>query len=303
MSAWISGSGSVRARSGSSSAKTISGTGSPSDRAISPDTSSAMSARAPWPAPRNLSTYIPSSSAATMAGSDPPSRSGVTYRVTGTVRRARIRAIVARVAWAVTDVRGSMVDGRWSIRDGRCVGGASTYQIWVGGYEVVSCENPAGLRLGCSSLTLQSPRDGPLPRGGARGGRVRRGAAAPLVDPPARVAGNRVGRARLRNRNGLRRGSRRHPGLSRARGGSRLACERDDDHGRDASDQGLQRRADAGFFGPLDLHVHAHARRSRHDVSRGHRDGACDCSLVRRSGRRSDPDRDRYVLPPPLAAR
>ena len=33
---------------------------------------------APWPAPRNFSTYRPSSSASTIAGSEPPSRSGVT---------------------------------------------------------------------------------------------------------------------------------------------------------------------------------------------------------------------------------
>ena len=32
----------------------------------------------PCPAPRNFSTYSPSSSASTMAGSEPPSRSGVT---------------------------------------------------------------------------------------------------------------------------------------------------------------------------------------------------------------------------------
>ena len=41
-------------------------------------TSSAIKARGPWPAPRNFSTYSPSSSASTMAGSEPPSRSGVT---------------------------------------------------------------------------------------------------------------------------------------------------------------------------------------------------------------------------------
>jgi hypothetical protein len=34
------------------------------------------------PAPRNFSTYSPSSSASTIAGSEPPSRRGVTYRVT-----------------------------------------------------------------------------------------------------------------------------------------------------------------------------------------------------------------------------
>src|SRR5260370_11651839 len=85
MSSWISGSGSVRARSGSSSMSTISGMGSCAARAISPATSSAISAFAPWPAPRNLSTYMPSSSASTMAGSEPPSCNGVTYRVAPTI--------------------------------------------------------------------------------------------------------------------------------------------------------------------------------------------------------------------------
>ena len=51
---WISGSGSVRARSVSSSTKTISGTGSPSARAISPATSSAISAFVPWPGAAEL---------------------------------------------------------------------------------------------------------------------------------------------------------------------------------------------------------------------------------------------------------
>src|SRR5262245_22602439 len=44
-----------------------------------------MSALGPCPAPWNLSTYMPSSSASTMAGSDPPSRNGVTYLVAMTV--------------------------------------------------------------------------------------------------------------------------------------------------------------------------------------------------------------------------
>src|SRR6185369_2965795 len=44
-----------------------------------------MSAFGPWPAPRNFNTYIPSSSASTIAGSDPPSRKGVTYLVAATV--------------------------------------------------------------------------------------------------------------------------------------------------------------------------------------------------------------------------
>src|ERR1700736_2417426 len=85
MSSWISGSGSVRARSGASAMSTTSGMGSCAARAISPATSSAMSAFAPWPAPRNLSTYMPSSSASTMAGSEPPSCNGVTYRVAPTI--------------------------------------------------------------------------------------------------------------------------------------------------------------------------------------------------------------------------
>ena len=55
---------------------TSSGTSSPSARASSPTITSATSARGPWPAPRNLSTYRPSSSASTRPGSEPPSRSG-----------------------------------------------------------------------------------------------------------------------------------------------------------------------------------------------------------------------------------
>lgn len=52
----------------------------------SPAMISATSARGPWAAPRNLTTYRPSSSASTSPGSEPPSRNGVTYRVARTVR-------------------------------------------------------------------------------------------------------------------------------------------------------------------------------------------------------------------------
>ena len=76
ISSWISGSGSARASSASTFTNTSSGTGSPTPRASSPATTSAASAFGPCPAPRNLSTYRPSSSASTIAGSDPPSRSG-----------------------------------------------------------------------------------------------------------------------------------------------------------------------------------------------------------------------------------
>src|SRR6185369_18009276 len=88
---WISASGSVRASSGSSCTNTISGTGRPAARASSPATSSAISALHPWPAPLNLSTYMPSSSASMMAGSEPPSRSGVTYLVAVTVLKLILR--------------------------------------------------------------------------------------------------------------------------------------------------------------------------------------------------------------------
>ena len=62
----------------SMSTTTISGTGSPSRRPISPATTSAMSALGPWPAARNFTTYSPSSSASMIAGSEPPSLRGVT---------------------------------------------------------------------------------------------------------------------------------------------------------------------------------------------------------------------------------
>ena len=77
-SSWISGSGSAAASSGSTSTSTISGTRRPSARATSPTITSAISAFSPWPAPRNLTTYNPSSSASTRPGIEPPSRSGVT---------------------------------------------------------------------------------------------------------------------------------------------------------------------------------------------------------------------------------
>src|SRR3954454_1025896 len=85
-SSWISASGSVFAMRASSWTKTISGTGRPSARPSSPEISSAISARTPCPAPRNFTTYVPSSSPFTMAGNEPPSRSGVTYSVAATVR-------------------------------------------------------------------------------------------------------------------------------------------------------------------------------------------------------------------------
>src|SRR5689334_16670524 len=85
MRSCISGSGSVFAISGSSETKTSSGTSNPAVRAISPAINSAIRAFVPWPAPRNLSTYMPSSSASMIAGSEPPSRSGVTYLVAFTV--------------------------------------------------------------------------------------------------------------------------------------------------------------------------------------------------------------------------
>ncbi len=86
ISSWISGSGSAAPSAGSSSISTSSGTGRPRARPTSPATISAASALVPWPAPRNLSTYSPSSSASTSPGIEPPSRSGVTYRVAVTVR-------------------------------------------------------------------------------------------------------------------------------------------------------------------------------------------------------------------------
>src|SRR3954449_5045091 len=88
MSSLISASGSARPSAGSSSMRTISGTARPSARPTSPATSSATSARGPCPAPRNFRTYRPSSSASTSPGIEPPSRSGVTYRVAVTVRGA-----------------------------------------------------------------------------------------------------------------------------------------------------------------------------------------------------------------------
>ena len=76
---WISSSGSASPRlPGRPRRRRGPGTGSPSARPISPASHSATSARGPWPAPRNFTTYRPSSSASTRPGSEPPSRSGVT---------------------------------------------------------------------------------------------------------------------------------------------------------------------------------------------------------------------------------
>ncbi len=57
----------------------------PSTRAISPTTTSATRTLTPCPAPRNLTTYIPRSSASTSPGREPPSRSGTANRVAVTV--------------------------------------------------------------------------------------------------------------------------------------------------------------------------------------------------------------------------
>src|ERR1700674_2907708 len=57
------------------------GTGRSSARPISATSASATSALGPCPAPRNLTTYVPSPSTSTTPGSEPPSRSGTTYRV------------------------------------------------------------------------------------------------------------------------------------------------------------------------------------------------------------------------------
>ena len=64
---------------GSSSTRTSSGTGqSQVPRRARPRRAPRPAPCGPWPAPRNLTTYSPSSSASTRAGSEPPSRSGVT---------------------------------------------------------------------------------------------------------------------------------------------------------------------------------------------------------------------------------
>src|ERR1700754_402024 len=98
MSSWISGSGSARPRPASRSMSTISGTARPSARPSSPATSSATSARGPWPATRDFRTYRPSSSASTRPGIEPPSRSGVTYRVAITERGAVVLGEPSRTA-------------------------------------------------------------------------------------------------------------------------------------------------------------------------------------------------------------
>ena len=109
-SSWISRFGSAFASAPSSSTSTWSGTGSPRWRAISPASSSATSALRPWPAPSSLTTYSPSSSASTSAGSDPPSRRGVTYRVAVTVRS--IAASVGRGSCRLSRARtGDIVAG------------------------------------------------------------------------------------------------------------------------------------------------------------------------------------------------
>ena len=77
-SSWTSWSGSRIPMTGSSSTPTRSGTRTPIRRPSSPTTTSATSAAVPCPAPVNLTTYMPSSSASTSPGSEPPSRSGVT---------------------------------------------------------------------------------------------------------------------------------------------------------------------------------------------------------------------------------
>ena len=47
---------------------------------MSATSASATSALGPCPAPRNLTTKLPSASVSTTAGNEPPSRSGTTYR-------------------------------------------------------------------------------------------------------------------------------------------------------------------------------------------------------------------------------
>src|SRR3954470_6006422 len=86
-SSWTSWSGSRSPIAGASSTPTSSGTRTPIPRPSSPTTISATSEAVPCPAPVNFTTYMPSSSASTRPGNEPPSRSGVTYRVARTVRR------------------------------------------------------------------------------------------------------------------------------------------------------------------------------------------------------------------------
>ena len=75
---WTSSSGSAGASSSGTRTGTHRGTLSPSAPAISAQITSATSARGPCPAPQNLTTYIPRSSASMRPGRDPPSRRGVT---------------------------------------------------------------------------------------------------------------------------------------------------------------------------------------------------------------------------------
>ena len=74
MSSWISGSGSARASAGVDVDDDELGHRQP-ERAPQLARDDLRDERpAPWPAPRNFVTYIPSSSASTSPGSDPPSR-------------------------------------------------------------------------------------------------------------------------------------------------------------------------------------------------------------------------------------
>ncbi len=75
---WISSSGSRRPSWGSRSITFRSGVAKPRPRASSAQITSATSTRRPCPAPRNLTTWVPRSSASITPGSEPPSRSGVT---------------------------------------------------------------------------------------------------------------------------------------------------------------------------------------------------------------------------------
>ena len=121
------------------------------------------SARGPWPAPRNFSTYMPSSSASTMAGSDPPSRSGVTYRVTWMVRGWARRHCGMRP-------HGRALRRRWrpGVAHNRCHSGKR--------HEVCAAVSPAPFR--CAARTVARDRAGGPARSGAhRRSRARRRAA------------------------------------------------------------------------------------------------------------------------------
>src|SRR5690349_8660447 len=128
---WTSWSGSATPSAGSSSTVTSSGTGSPSPRASSPLTTSATSTGSPWPAPEYFTTYVPRSSASINPGSDPPSRSGVTYRRAVTWRSgAGIRDMIAllptgparRAGSALRVRRGRLPPGPAAHRHGLAVG-------------------------------------------------------------------------------------------------------------------------------------------------------------------------------------